>query len=168
MTPPTGTAVDAAEVAAAVGAVPGVVRLSGGVSGEVATYLPGTRIPGVRVRSQSVAVHVVARLDGPHLPQLAADVRAAVRHRFPGVEQVDVHIDDLADDALDEDGPSGEIESVADPEEHVVRRDEPVRARSVPPPGDPLMLTDSGSQRPAVIDLDDEPERMPSSRQEGP
>ena len=47
-------------VAAAVRAVPGVADLHGGAYGEVATYLPGRRVRGIRLTSQAVDVHVTA------------------------------------------------------------------------------------------------------------
>ena len=47
----------------AVLAVPGVVRLHGGMYGEVATYLPGRRVFGVQVREASTHVHVVLGWD---------------------------------------------------------------------------------------------------------
>lgn len=46
-------------VAAAVEATPGVVRLHPGRGSEVATYLPGRRVRGVRVLDDTVEVHVV-------------------------------------------------------------------------------------------------------------
>lgn len=38
--------------------VAGVTGLSAGTFGEVATYLPGKRIPGIRIRDGRVDVHV--------------------------------------------------------------------------------------------------------------
>jgi uncharacterized alkaline shock family protein YloU len=46
------------QVAALVRSVPGVVGLHGGVFGEVATYLPGRRVSGVRITPERVEVHV--------------------------------------------------------------------------------------------------------------
>ncbi|GAB2569106.1 hypothetical protein [Kribbella endophytica] len=46
-------------------AVPGVADLHGGVFGEVATYLPGGRVPGVRIRPDHTEVHVSIFWDHP-------------------------------------------------------------------------------------------------------
>ncbi|GAB3823274.1 hypothetical protein [Kribbella italica] len=46
-------------------AVPGVADLHGGVFGEVATYLPGGRVPGVRIRPDHTEVHVSVFWDQP-------------------------------------------------------------------------------------------------------
>jgi hypothetical protein len=91
-------------LAAAVSACPDVVRLSrvtpgvhiDGVSGdvEVATYLPGRRVAGVRVRPDGVTVRVVCRY-GPTVDELAAQVRAAVVSVWPTCPRIDVIIDDL-------------------------------------------------------------------------
>jgi uncharacterized alkaline shock family protein YloU len=86
-------------IATAVLAVPSVAALSGGLAGEVATYLPGRRVGGVQVRSGEgraaplVVVHVVAHY-GPTIDRIAADVTAAVR---AAAGRVDVHVgvDDL-------------------------------------------------------------------------
>jgi len=95
---PTGSAraadaVDPHRVAAAVEGCRDVVRLSGGAIGEVATYLPGGLVRGVRVRDEEVLVHVVARY-GPPIAEVAAQVRAAVAP-LAGGRRVDVGIDDL-------------------------------------------------------------------------
>lgn len=42
--------------------VPGVVRLHGGTFGEVATYLPGRRLEGVRITEALCSVHIVAQI----------------------------------------------------------------------------------------------------------
>lgn len=75
---------------------PDVSSLSGGMVGEVATYLPGRRVTGVRVRDAVVEVHVVARY-GPPMDEIGAQVRAAVTP-FVGDRTVAVTIDDLAVD----------------------------------------------------------------------
>ena len=96
-TTPAGLAspsMDADAVAAAVSACPDVVRLSGGVLGEVATYLPGRRVNGVRfLEDGGVEVHVVARY-GPTAAEIAGQVRAAVT-AICGPVPVHVGIDDL-------------------------------------------------------------------------
>ncbi|WP_205739614.1 hypothetical protein [Georgenia sp. SYP-B2076] len=85
-------------VAAAVLAVPGVARLHAGAFGEVATYLPGRRVPGVRIGPGGVEVHVVvdqAVLDWQvPLPEVAEHVHRAVAALVP--TGVHVYIDDLA------------------------------------------------------------------------
>jgi hypothetical protein len=53
--------VDVDAVFGAVQACAGVSGLSGGLFGEVGSYLPGRRVPGVIVRPDSVQVQVVAR-----------------------------------------------------------------------------------------------------------
>lgn len=80
-------------VAAAVVACPNVARLSGGALGEVATYLPGRRVLGVRVDDDAVQVHIVGRY-GPTVDEIAAEVRAAVRAVL-GARPVAVGVDDL-------------------------------------------------------------------------
>jgi hypothetical protein len=67
-------------VAAAVLAHPGVVRLSGGAFGTVASYLPGRRVLGVRLPlgdADPVRIAVVARMGVP-LARLADELGAAV------------------------------------------------------------------------------------------
>ncbi|WP_227748586.1 Asp23/Gls24 family envelope stress response protein [Oerskovia douganii] len=79
-------------VVARVLAVPGVVRLHPGVLGEVATYLPGRAVPGVRLRPDGTEVHVVVSTARP-IPPVARDVHEAVR---PLVRQpVRVYVEDL-------------------------------------------------------------------------
>jgi hypothetical protein len=88
-------AAEAAAIAAAVQAVPGVARLSAGPVGAVATYGPGPRIAGVRVRGHAVEVHVVAASATVPLHVLAARIRAAVHALLPAVSAVDVVVEDL-------------------------------------------------------------------------
>lgn len=70
-----------------------VARMSSGRFGEVATYLPGRRVPGVRVGDGRVEVHVVACWGAP-VPDLVAEVRAALTPVAGGLP-VDVHVDDV-------------------------------------------------------------------------
>lgn len=86
----------AERVAEAALACPDVLALSGGMVGEVATYLPGRRVTGVRVREAVVEVHVVARY-GPPMNEIGAQVRAALTP-FVVDRTVAVTIDDLAVD----------------------------------------------------------------------
>ncbi len=94
-------AVDAERVGTVVEAVPTVARLSGGSLGaEVATYLPGKRVLGVKVDDEAVTVHVVARWPSV-LPDVANDIRKAVVP-LVGTRRVEVSIDDLDVPGLDE------------------------------------------------------------------
>ena len=72
---------------------PSVARLSGGRFGEVATYLPGRRIPGVRSSDGRIEVHVVARW-GVRVPDIATEVRRAIAPVATGMT-IDVHVDDV-------------------------------------------------------------------------
>ncbi len=80
-------------LAALVISCPGVASLSGGTLGEVATYLPGRRIPGIRLEGSTVEVHVVAHW-GTSLPPMADQVRA-VSQPFARGRPIDVYVDDL-------------------------------------------------------------------------
>nr|MDT0663565.1 hypothetical protein [Micromonospora sp. DSM 115978] len=101
--PEPAASADPEVVAAAVAACPHVVGLrsapASGVGAEVATYLPGGRVDGVRVSGSVVAVRVVGAL-GQNLTEFADEVRTAVRTAAPRATTVDVFIDDLlaADD----------------------------------------------------------------------
>jgi uncharacterized alkaline shock family protein YloU len=86
-------AAEAEAVAAAVRSCPAVVDLAGGDFGEVATYLPGKRITGVRVTDDRVDVHLVGRYGIP-IPALAAEVRTALTHLARG-RTVDIRVEDL-------------------------------------------------------------------------
>ena len=86
-------AIDADAVAERAGKCRSVARLSGGVFGEVATYLPGRRVRGVRLADGHVEVHVVACW-GARVPDVAAEVRAAVGPITAGLP-IDVHVDDV-------------------------------------------------------------------------
>ncbi|MFC4071786.1 hypothetical protein [Actinoplanes subglobosus] len=55
----------AEDVAVLVRGVPGVQRLHGGLFGEVATYLPGRRVSGIRIAADRVEVHVVLDANVP-------------------------------------------------------------------------------------------------------
>jgi uncharacterized alkaline shock family protein YloU len=80
-------------IADAVTGVPSVARLVGGGFPEVATYLPGRRVIGVRVADDGVQVHVAARY-GVELPELDRQIRAAVGPVAMGLP-VSVFIDDI-------------------------------------------------------------------------
>lgn len=85
-------------VAASVLAVPGVHDLHGGVLGEVATYLPGRRVNGVRLREDGTQVHLVLSWDAPVAITTAA-VRDQVAAIVPGA--VHVTVEDVAAPAAD-------------------------------------------------------------------
>jgi hypothetical protein len=96
-----GPPVDAERVAQAVERVPTVARLWGGSTGaEIATYLPGRRVRGVRVDDGTVEIHVVARWPAV-LPEVGEAVRAAAAP-LAGGRAVEVVIDDLDVPGLDE------------------------------------------------------------------
>lgn len=79
-------------VAGAALAVPGVAGLHTGTFGEVATYLPGRSVEGVRLRPERTEVHLVVRWGAPVLATADA-VRAAVRPFVSG--QIDVFVQDV-------------------------------------------------------------------------
>ncbi len=95
----TGVEVDAQAVASAVSACPHVAGLSAGAVEEVATYLPGSRVQGIRVRDHVLEIHVVARWGLP-LPEVATEIRAAVGGLAQGLP-ITVAIEDLAVPELD-------------------------------------------------------------------
>lgn len=73
-------------------AVPGVADLHGGVFGEVATYLPGRQVAGVRIEDDHVEIHVSVFWNEP--------VRATAEQVSARVEEVvgrpvNVTVDDV-------------------------------------------------------------------------
>jgi uncharacterized alkaline shock family protein YloU len=84
---------DLETVAAAALGCPLIAGLTGGRFGEVATYLPGRRIVGVREVDGTVEVHVVARWGVP-LPEVADVVRTAVAP-YAGDRPVAVFVEDI-------------------------------------------------------------------------
>jgi uncharacterized alkaline shock family protein YloU len=80
-------------VAAAALGCPLIAGLSGGAFGDIATYLPGRRVVGVREADGTVEVHVVAKWGTP-LPEVADIVRAAVIPYASG-RAVAVFVDDI-------------------------------------------------------------------------
>lgn len=89
--------VDPDGIAELVLACPGVAGLSGGPFGAAATYLPGRRVPGVRLDGPALEVHVVARY-GPTVAELAGQIRRALSGRVGG-RRVDIVVEDLLDPA---------------------------------------------------------------------
>lgn len=80
-------------VAAAVRSVPDVHDLHGGSFGEVATYLPGRRVAGVRLTDDGCELHIVTRGASP-LTATVELVRDAVRPLVSG--PIDVTVEDIA------------------------------------------------------------------------
>ncbi|MBJ7339802.1 Asp23/Gls24 family envelope stress response protein [Mycolicibacterium sp.] len=79
-------------VAAAVTKVPGVAGLHAGLFGEIATYLPGQRITGIRIAEDRTDVHVTVHYGSP-VADTAARVREATAAIVGGV--VDVTVEDV-------------------------------------------------------------------------
>ena len=80
-------------IAQTVLATPGVQALHAGAFGEVATYLPGRRVAGVRTTNGGYDVHVVTTW-GSSVMATAEAVRQAVQRVAPG--RVDVTVEDVA------------------------------------------------------------------------
>ncbi len=85
-------------IATRVQAVADVTAMHGGVAGEVATYLPGRRVAGVRIDDNRVEVHVVAD-PVRSLVEIAGDIRNALQP-LVGDRTVDVFIGDVDDTGL--------------------------------------------------------------------
>ena len=88
---PSADAVEA--LAAAVLACPAVAALSGGRFHQVATYLPGRRLEGVRVEEDRIVLSVVV-VAGVPVIALDSQVRSAVAPWSAG-RRVDLHVADL-------------------------------------------------------------------------
>lgn len=84
---------NAVRIAAAVAGCPAVARLHGGAYGEVATYLPGVLVIGVRASDEEIAVHVTGVWPAT-LAEIAGQVRAAVEP-FGSAIPVSVTVEDL-------------------------------------------------------------------------
>lgn len=76
-------------VAAAVTSVPGVAGLHAGAFGESATYLPGRRVNGVRLREDITEVHVTL-VYGVAVLEAAERIRSAVAPLVDTVVEVSV------------------------------------------------------------------------------
>ncbi|PPK65107.1 hypothetical protein V5P93_004153 [Actinokineospora auranticolor] len=88
--------IEATVIAAAVRALPQVAGPHRGRYGEIATYLPGHRIAGVRVRTAEITVGVVARYPAT-VAEVDSAVRAAVRAAVgPALPALHVWIGDVA------------------------------------------------------------------------
>jgi uncharacterized alkaline shock family protein YloU len=79
-------------VAAVVRSVPGVADLHPGMFGEVGTYLPGRRVPGVRLGDTGADIHVSVYFDAP-VRDVAAQIRSAVAVAVGG--PVNVTVEDV-------------------------------------------------------------------------
>ena len=95
---------DADTAAGIARAVPGVVGLHPGMFGEVATYLPGRRVAGVRVTDAAIDLHLVVASDAP-VRHTAAAVRRAVGEAFPATA-VNVTVEDIATGPRRSDSPT--------------------------------------------------------------
>ncbi len=90
MTP--GAEIDVDRIAAAVTALPHVAGLHSGRFGEIATLLPGRRIPGVRARPDEITIGVTGRY-----PASVTEIGTAVRAAAGPVDRpVHVRIGDMA------------------------------------------------------------------------
>lgn len=88
-----GEQVDPDAVSTAALSCPQVAGLSGGFAGEVATYLPGRSVAGVRLADDEVEIHIVARW-GADLPEVADAVRRAVKAVSGGL-RTSVYVEDI-------------------------------------------------------------------------
>lgn len=104
--PPGGNAAaDVTAIAAAVLRCPSVAALEGGRFGEVTTYLPGQRVPGVAVREGRLLVSVVGTRSTT-APELLSQVLAATRPLTAGMPVDVVFADiDLAGERTPADAP---------------------------------------------------------------
>lgn len=93
--PPRGdeTIATARRVAERTLGVPDVVELSAGSYGTTATLGAGVRVKGVSVQRDEVRVGVVVRYGRP-VPEIASEVREAVRAEVPG-RVVHVEVEDV-------------------------------------------------------------------------
>jgi hypothetical protein len=87
--------VDVDAVAAAVRSCPAVDDLDGGRLGEVATYLPGRRVPGIRISDDRIEVHVRGVWDQP-VGQIADQIRSVLA-TLNGGRIIDVVLTDVAE-----------------------------------------------------------------------
>ena len=86
-----GVTIDADRIAAAVQTGRLIAGLDSGRYGEIATYLPGRRVNGVRIRPESVTIGVIG-----HYPATATDIDACVRASVGPLDRpLHVHINDL-------------------------------------------------------------------------
>lgn len=96
----------AERVADAAVSVPGVTGLHAGVFGEVATYLPGSRVSGVRLSEDSGEVHIVVDINRD-LRAVADDVVTAAS-RVAGVP-ISVVVEDISTGPAPQDDTSRDV-----------------------------------------------------------
>jgi len=98
MTSPTEAAlvegVDVDAVAAAVRRCPAVDDLDGGRLGAVGTYLPGRRVPGIRIEDGRIEVHVRSTWNSS-ASAVATQIRIALR-ALAGGRPIDIVLSDVA------------------------------------------------------------------------
>lgn len=99
-------------VAAAVTSVPGVAALHAGMFGEVGTYLPGRRVPGVRLSDGVTDVHVTLFFGSP-VRETAARVREVVTSVVGGT--VNVTVEDVVAPGGTETGHQSDTQSGGPP-----------------------------------------------------
>jgi hypothetical protein len=93
---PAGTLVDGVDldaVHAAVNSCPGVARVGSGSVAALTTYLPGRRIPGIRINPDTVELEVIAEWDSN-----AANIGRAIQSvvtGLAGARRVDITITDI-------------------------------------------------------------------------
>ena len=86
-----GVEIDAERIATAVQAARHIAGLDSGRHGEIATYLPGRRVGGVRIRPESVTIGVIGRY-----PATTTDIDTCVRAAVGPLDRpLQVHITDL-------------------------------------------------------------------------
>jgi hypothetical protein len=91
-----GTIVDGVDIDAvhtAVSACPGVAQVGRGTLAAVTTYLPGRRIPGIRISPDSIELEVVAEWDAT-ATDIGRHIRAALARLVRG-RTVDITIADI-------------------------------------------------------------------------
>jgi hypothetical protein len=94
--PPAGTIVDGVDidaVHAAVSSCPGVARVGSGSLAALTTYLPGRRIPGIRINPDTVELEVVAEWDS-NAGDISRSVQAVVAD-LVDARSVDITIADI-------------------------------------------------------------------------
>jgi uncharacterized alkaline shock family protein YloU len=94
--PPAGTIVDGVDidaVHAAVSSCPGVARVGSGSLAALTTYLPGRRIPGIRINPDTVELEVIAEWDS-NASDISRSVQAVVAD-LVGTRRVDITIADI-------------------------------------------------------------------------
>ncbi|MGW5523420.1 hypothetical protein [Gordonia sp. NPDC003950] len=88
----------------AVSVIDGVTGLHGGVFGEIATYLPGGRVNGVRLTDSGGEVHVI--VDIGHDLRAVAEQVSQVAGEIAGMP-IDVTVEDVSLTPRDEDESAG-------------------------------------------------------------